>query len=95
MPMEGLEALAPAAPLSNRDQRIDATRAVKACADLLDEEISSSQREIFDLYYGNRRGMKEIARDLGKSDQAIKISLFRTRRAMADRLETLDLREAG
>ena len=39
-----------------------------------------AQREIFDLYYGEGQPMKRIARDLARSNQAVKISLFRTRR---------------
>jgi DNA-directed RNA polymerase specialized sigma24 family protein len=57
------------------------------CADTLDEDVSPAQQEIFDLYYGDNRPTRAIAKDLGKSNQAVKISLFRTRRAMAARLE--------
>jgi len=95
LPMEMLEASPIAVVSMDRDERIDATRALEACADLLEQEVSTGQREIFHLYYGENRPMKEIAGDLGKSNQAIKISLFRTRRAMAERLAELDFRQAG
>jgi len=47
----------------------------------------SAQQKIFDLYYGENRPTRLIAAELGKSNQAVKISLFRTRRAMLTRLE--------
>ncbi len=60
---------------------------LSVCADALDEDVSAAQREIFDLYYGESRPTRAIAEELGKSNQAVKISLFRTRRAMQARLD--------
>jgi DNA-directed RNA polymerase specialized sigma24 family protein len=39
--------------------------------------------------------MKQIGEELGKSSQAVKISLFRTRKAMGAKLEALDLRQSA
>ena len=64
---------------------------IAAVSDALDEDVSDAQREIFDLYYGDGRPTKVIADELGKSNQAVKISLFRTRRAMEARLEELGI----
>ena len=77
------------------ERRLDAARVISVCADALDEDVSDAQREIFNLYYGENRPTKQIARDLGKSNQAVKISLFRTRRAMEARLETLEFRQSA
>lgn len=87
VPIEQLEARAPKAPQGCSEGRVDAARILDVCADALDEDVSSAQQEIFDLYYGKNRSTKVIAKELGKSNQAIKISLFRTRRAMEARLE--------
>ena len=95
LPIEALETSAPMAPSANADDRVDAARALALCVRVLDDEVSSGQREIFELYYGQNRAMKEIARDLGKSKQAIKISLFRTRRVMDARLDACGFRRAG
>ncbi|MHA7839468.1 MAG: RNA polymerase sigma factor [bacterium] len=95
LPMEQLEAATPVSEGGTIERRVDAGRALEVCADVLDEEISPAQREIFDLYYGERLATKEIARELGKSNQAVKISLFRTRRAMEARLEAAALQRSA
>ena len=85
--IEQLTASPPIAPDVPSDRRVDATRILGVCADALDEDVSEAQHEIFDLYYGENRPTKQIAKELGKSNQAVKISLFRTRKAMESRLE--------
>ena len=50
-------------------------------------DLAPAHRVLFDLYYGDNRPTRVIAEELGKSNQAVKISLFRTRRAMQARLE--------
>ena len=87
IPMKQLEAQPPVAPEAPSDRRVEAARVLEVCADALDEDVSEAQREIFDLYYGEGQPTKAIAEELGKSNQAVKISLFRTRRAMEARLE--------
>ena len=85
--LDQLEASPPLASDVPSDRRVDAARILEVCADTLDEDVSLAQQEIFDLYYGENRSTKAIAKDLGKSNQAVKISLFRTRRAMQARLQ--------
>jgi RNA polymerase sigma-70 factor (ECF subfamily) len=91
--LDQLEASPPIAPEVPSDRRVDAARILAVCADTLDEEVSAAQHEIFDLYYGENRPTKAIAEQLGKSNQAVKISLFRTRRAMEVRLAELDIQQ--
>jgi RNA polymerase sigma-70 factor (ECF subfamily) len=91
IPAEQLESRPSTSAEMPSEGRIDAHRVLEVCAETLEEAVSPAQREIFELYYGENRATKEIAADLGKSNQAIKISLFRTRRAMEARLEALDL----
>ena len=93
VPMEQLEAQPPVAPEAGADRRVEAAMVLDACADVLEEDVSDAQREIFDLYYGESQPTKKIAEALGKSNQAVKISLFRTRRAMEARLEELGIQE--
>ncbi len=87
VPMEQLEANPPISPEAPSDRRVEAARVLAVCADALEEDVSAAQREIFDRYYGENQPTKAIAQALGKSNQAVKISLFRTRRAMEARLE--------
>ena len=95
VPIEQIEAAPPITPEPSSDRRVEASRVLSACADVLDAEVSPAQREIFDLYYGENRPTKVIAEDLGKSNQAVKISLFRTRRAMEARLAELDMAQTA
>ncbi len=92
---EQLEAAHVEAPLGSGEGRVDALRTLEVCADVLDDTVSPAQREIFDLYYGENRPTKEIAARLGKSNQAVKISLFRTRRTMESRLAEQGLQESA
>jgi len=85
--LDQIEFSPPIAPDAPSDQRVEAARILSVCADSLEEDASPAQQEIFDLYYGENHPTKKIAEDLGKSNQAVKISLFRTRRAMEARLE--------
>ncbi|MFK7896762.1 MAG: RNA polymerase sigma factor [Myxococcota bacterium] len=91
VPMEQLEVAQPVAPEAPNDRRVDAVRMLEVCAATLEEDVSPAQREIFDLYYGENHPTKKIASALGKSNQAIKISLFRTRRAIETRLEEREM----
>lgn len=91
--LDQLEVTPPAAPDVPSDRRVEASRMLEVCADALEEDVSPAQREIFDLYYGENRPTKAIAEELGKSNQAIKISLFRTRRAMEARMEELEIQQ--
>ncbi len=95
IPIEQLEAQPPVAPEAPSDRRVEAARMLEVCADALDEDVSDAQREIFDLYYGDGRPTKSVAEELGKSNQAVKISLFRTRRAMEARLEAQGLQASA
>jgi RNA polymerase sigma-70 factor (ECF subfamily) len=95
VPIEQLEPAAPLAPEVPGERRLDAARVIWICANALDEDVSDTQRHIFNLYYGENRPTKQIAKDLGKSNQAVKISLFRTRRAMQARLDALELPQSA
>lgn len=81
-PTEVLEAIPADEARATVEDRIDAKRRVEVCARVLEGEVSPSQREIFDLHYGSRRPTRVIADALGKSNQAVKVSLHRTRSAM-------------
>ena len=95
VPIEQLELAPQVAPEVPGERRLDAARMLSVCADTLDEDVSDAQRQIFDLYYGENRPAKQIAKNLGKSNQAVKISLFRTRRAMEARLEAHEFSQSA
>jgi RNA polymerase sigma factor (sigma-70 family) len=74
-----------AAPRIDMERQMDAARALAACLQSLDNVLSEGQRNVFRLRYCENQSTREIAENLGKSMQAVKISLFRTRRALEAR----------
>lgn len=77
------------------DRRVDAARLLRSCDEVLEGRVTESQREIFRLRYADNYSIKEIAESLGKSRQAVKISLFRARRTLAAELEERGLALPG
>jgi RNA polymerase sigma-70 factor (ECF subfamily) len=80
------EAAAVPASVCPSDRTVDATRLLRHTSEIVETELSPSQREIFYLRFcegGNRGAHSAIAERLGKSRQAVKISLFRSRRTLA------------
>jgi RNA polymerase sigma-70 factor (ECF subfamily) len=68
------------------DGQVDAARALARCEEVLQREVSSSQRAVFDLHAQGAGDVASIARTVGKSRQAVKISLLRTRRRLLSRV---------
>ncbi len=66
------------------DQQTDFVRILRNCSRVLDEKVPEQQRDAFEQRYIENRSTREIAQNMGKSPQAIKISLFRTRRTLAE-----------
>lgn len=64
------------------DRQVDASRLLGQVERVLERAVSGPQREIFALHHLDNRSTSEISALLGKSRQAIKISLFRTRRTL-------------
>ena len=73
------------------DRLVDAARVLADCGRALDEKVNDSQRRVFQLRYARNYSTRAIAQELGKSNQAVKISLFRTRRTLARETADLDL----
>jgi RNA polymerase sigma factor (sigma-70 family) len=72
------------------DRQVEASRVLERCARMVESELSPTQRKVFHLKYAENRSTRAIAKQLGKSSQAVKISLFRSRRALAN--QAADLR---
>lgn len=67
------------------DRRTEMVRVLRNCSRVLREEVTDGQQEVFHLRYVENLSTRSIAKELGRSTQAIKISLFRTRRTLEDR----------
>lgn len=66
------------------DRKVEAVRVLADCQRVIEEQLNETQREVFALRYAENCTTREIAEKLGKSNQAIKISLFRSRQTLAD-----------
>lgn len=73
------------------ERQIDAVRMLERCDEILENEVSDLQRTVFHLKYGENRSTREIAKATGKSNQAVKIGLFRSRRVLANRTKEFSL----
>jgi RNA polymerase sigma-70 factor (ECF subfamily) len=93
--LDAPEAAEVEAPHVPADRQIDAARVLSGCTEVLEESVTGTQREVFRLYYGENHSTREIAEQLGKSRQAVKISLFRTRRTLAAGLEERGLSQSA
>ncbi|MCG8591584.1 MAG: sigma-70 family RNA polymerase sigma factor [Proteobacteria bacterium] len=73
------------------DRAVDAARLLHRFEDVVDTELPPTQRQAFHLRYRENRSTRAIAREMGKSSQAVKISLFRARRALQQRAKAHNL----
>ncbi len=71
------------------DDQVHSARLLARCVDVLDHEIGPAHRTIFQLHLGGARDLASIASTVGKSRQAVKISVFRTRQRLEDRVPGL------
>jgi RNA polymerase sigma-70 factor (ECF subfamily) len=73
------------------DREVEAHRIFVLCNRAIDEQLGEVQRKVFQLRYAENYSTKEIAERMGKSNQAIKISLFRSRQTLAASMTDLDV----
>jgi len=73
-----------------QDRQVEAARVLRRCVDAAEQELSDAQKDIFYLKYAENRSNHEIADHLGKSTQAVKISLFRSRKTLGQHTPNVD-----
>jgi RNA polymerase sigma-70 factor (ECF subfamily) len=66
------------------ERRIDAMRVLKRCDEVLESSRRPAHREIFRLRYGESLPIRSIAERVGKSKDAVKVSLRRSRSALTN-----------
>lgn len=64
------------------ERRVDAGRALARCHQVLESSRRPAHREIFHLRYGQQKSIRAIANEVGKSNEAVKVSLRRSRAAL-------------
>ena len=71
---------------SSPDRQVDAIRMLQRCNEVAENELSPAQRKVFYLKFDQSRSTRSIAHELSKSSQAVKISLFRSRRTLSQHM---------
>ena len=74
---------------SQIERRVDAGRVLERCDAVLEENRRPAHQEIFHLRYGGSHSIKEIAAKVGKSNEAVKVSLRRSRAVLSDNVPEL------
>jgi RNA polymerase sigma-70 factor (ECF subfamily) len=71
------------------ERQIDAARVLNRCDDVLEAKRRPAHQEIFHLRYGESHSIRAIADQVGKSNEAVKVSLRRSRAVLADQVPEL------
>jgi RNA polymerase sigma-70 factor (ECF subfamily) len=75
---------------STSERRVDAVRVLDHCDRVLASSRRPSHQEIFHLRYGESQSIRAIAGKVGKTKDAVKVSLRRSRAALADGVPELN-----
>lgn len=73
------------------ERRLDATHLLERCDEVLEAGRRPAHQEIFRLRYAESQSIRAIAKQVGKSSEAVKVSLRRSRNLLADGIPELDL----
>ena len=71
--------------------RIDATHLLERCDEILELSRRPAHQEIFRLRYAESQSIRSIAKQVGKSSEAVKVSLRRSRNLLADGIPELEM----
>jgi RNA polymerase sigma-70 factor, ECF subfamily len=75
---------------ASTERRIDAARALRRCDEVLERSRRPAHQQIFHLRYGQSLSIRSIAERVGKSNEAVKVSLRRSRIALTDGVPELN-----
>lgn len=73
------------------ESRIDATHVLERCDEVLEAGRRPAHQEIFRLRYAESQSIRSIAKQVGKSSEAVKVSLRRSRNLLADGVPELEM----
>jgi RNA polymerase sigma-70 factor (ECF subfamily) len=71
------------------ERRVDAARVLDRCDEVLEANRRPAHQEIFHLRYGESHSIRSIAEKVGKSNEAVKVSLRRSRAVLTDNVPDL------
>ena len=72
------------------ESRLDATRLLARCDETLEASRRPAHQEIFRLRYAESQSIRSIAKRVGKSNEAVKISLRRSRNVLEESVPELE-----
>jgi RNA polymerase sigma-70 factor (ECF subfamily) len=76
---------------STIERRVDAARVLDRCDRILARSRRPAHQEIFHLRYGQSHSIRAIAAKVGKSNEAVKVSLRRSRSALSEGVPELSV----
>ena len=76
---------------STIERTVDAARVLDRCDEILAENRRPAHQQIFHLRYGESHSIKAIAEKVGKSNEAVKVSLRRSRAVLSDNVPELEM----
>lgn len=72
------------------ESRIDAAHLLERCDEVLESGRRSAHQEIFRLRYAESQSIRSIAKQVGKTSEAVKVSLRRSRNLLVDGVPELE-----
>ncbi len=76
---------------STIERRVDAGRVLERCEQVLATSRRPAHQEIFHLRYGESHSIRTIAQKVGKTNEAVKVSLRRSRNALSEGVPELNI----
>ena len=73
------------------ESRLDATHVLERCDEVLEAGRRPAHQEIFRLRYAESQSIRAIAKQVGKSSEAVKVSLRRSRNLLVDGIPELEM----
>jgi len=73
------------------ESRLDATHVLERCDEVLEAGRRPAHQEIFRLRYAESQSIRSIAKRVGKSNEAVKVSLRRSRNLLVDGVPELEM----
>lgn len=73
------------------ERRLDAAHLLERCDEVLEAGRRPAHQEIFRLRYAESQSIRSIAKTTGKSSEAVKVSLRRSRNLLAEGIPELEL----
>jgi RNA polymerase sigma-70 factor (ECF subfamily) len=64
------------------ERQLDVVRALDRCQQIVESELTTSQRRVFRLRFGQNQSMRSIATQVGTTTNAVKLNLSRSRRTL-------------